>query len=83
MADSGEHIDPEQAKRVLEVLCAKYGFCLPPLWRARLIDCPPRSAEKFVHTVFAAEGLNPHAVDPKLLRSVHQEVREAFDRSST
>jgi hypothetical protein len=35
-------------------LCIKYGFCLSPLWRARLSKNPPQAVRKFTDTVFRA-----------------------------
>jgi len=68
---------------VLGILCVKYGFCLPPLWHARLIDCPPRSIAKFTDTVFHAEGLDPKTADSAMYKEMAQEVRLAFERSNS
>jgi hypothetical protein len=76
-----EFISPEEAERVLDTLCTKYGVCLPPLWRARLRNNPPRSIAKFTDTVFHAEGLHPVAADSAMYREMLEEVRLAFERS--
>jgi hypothetical protein len=75
-------ITPEEAEKVLGILCVKYGFCLPPLWHARLRDCPPRSVAKFTDTVFHAEGLDPRTADSAMYKAMAEEVRLAFERSS-
>src|SRR4051812_8006983 len=75
-------ISEREARKLLEVLCVKYGFCLPPLWKARLEKNPPRSIDKFTDTVFHAEGLNPTTADSDLYRRLLQEVRRAFERSA-
>jgi hypothetical protein len=74
-------ITPQEAERVLGILCTKYGFCLPPLWHARLRDCPPRSVAKFTDTVFHAEGLDPIAADSAMYKAMATEVRLGFERS--
>jgi hypothetical protein len=66
---------------VLGILCVKYGFCLRPLWHARLRDYPPRSVTKFTDTVFRAEGLDPKAADSAMYKEMAEEVRLAFERS--
>jgi hypothetical protein len=59
----------------------KYGFCLPSLWHARLKRNPPRSIEKFLDTVFRAEGLDPSTADSGMYKAMREEVRQAFERS--
>jgi hypothetical protein len=75
-------ISEREARKLLQVLCVKYGFCLPPLWQARLEKNPPRSIDEFTDTVFHAEGLNPITADHHLYRCLQQEVRQAFERSA-
>ena len=77
-----QSITPQEAEKVLGILCIKYGFCLPPLWHARLRDCPPRSIAKFTDTVFHAEGLDPRTADSAMYKAMAEEVRLAFERSS-
>lgn len=76
-------ISTEEAETLLSTLCVKYGFCLPPLWHARLRDCPPRSIAKFTDTVFHAEGLDPRTADRAMYKAMKEEVRLAFQRSNT
>jgi hypothetical protein len=75
-------ITPAEAETVLGTLCVKYGFCLPPLWHARLRDCPPKSVAKFTDTVFHAEGLDPRTADRSMYKAMLDEVRAGFERSS-
>jgi hypothetical protein len=75
-------ISPQDAKILLDKLCTAYGFCLTPRWKARLINCPPQSVQKYVDTVFLAEGLDPRIADSDLYKSVLNEVRVAFAPSS-
>jgi hypothetical protein len=77
-----ESISPYNAKILLNKLCTTYGFCLTPLWTARLTDYPPRSVKKYTDTVFMAEGLDPRTADSGLYKSVLIEVRTAFAHGS-
>lgn len=79
--DSG-CITKAEAEKLLDVVCVKYGFCLPPLWRARLQSCPPRSVAKFTDTMFHAEGLDARTADSAMYRAIHEEVHGAFERSA-
>ena len=67
---------------LLDLLCTKYGFCLSPLWKARLTRNPPRSVQKFTDTIFRAEGLDPETADSALYKSVRAKVKAAFERSA-
>ena len=44
---------------LLEELCAKYGYCIPPADQARLIANPPMDPARFADEVLQAEGLDP------------------------
>src|SRR4051812_17066937 len=74
-------LSQKEARKLLYVLCVKYGFCLPPLWQSRLVNNPPRSINKFTDTVFRAEGLDPVTFDTDGYNAVREEVRAAFFRS--
>ena len=67
---------------MLSRLCVQYGFCLPPIWHARLEKNPPKSIDKYTDTVFHAEGLDPETANAELYKAVHDEVRQAFERSA-
>jgi hypothetical protein len=76
-----ECISEIESRKLLADLCTELGFCLSPLWTARLERNPPRSVDKFTETVFRAEGLDPVAVNTDLYRSVRKKVEDAFARS--
>jgi hypothetical protein len=79
--EEDEVISAAEVEKLLCTLCVKYGFCLPPLWHARLRDCPPRSIARFTDTVFHAEGLDPVTADRAMYKAMMEEVRLAFERS--
>lgn len=76
-------LSEHEAQKLLSVLCVKYGLCLPPLWHARLERNPPGSIDKFLETVFRAEGLDPVTADSGMYKSMREEVRLAFERSKS
>jgi hypothetical protein len=80
--DDGK-LSEQEAQKLLGVLCVKYGFCLPSLWHARLKRNPPHSIDKFLDTVFRAEGLDPIAADAGMYKAMREEVRSAFERSTS
>jgi hypothetical protein len=74
-------ISAKEATTLLGTLCERYGFCLKPLWHARLTRNPPRTPERFADAVFHAEGLDPVTADSQLYRTVLDDVKQAFERS--
>ena len=59
LADVGYSNDPALAvQRLLDDLCVKLGFCLPPAERQRLEEDPPANVDAFTDAVLAAEGLD-------------------------
>ena len=70
-----------QAERLLNDLCVRLGFCLPPDERARLKSTPPDTVSAFTAAVFVAEGLDPTTADRTLYGQVKAMVAEAFHRS--
>jgi hypothetical protein len=58
--DTEGFMSEREVRKLLDVLCVKYGFCLPPLWHARLQKNPPRSIDKYTDTVFRARGTQPN-----------------------
>ena len=71
-------LSQSQAAKLLNTLCVKYGFCLPPLWNARLERNPPTTAKAFTDTVFYSEGLDPVIADSNLYAALHQEVVQSI-----
>jgi hypothetical protein len=69
----------EQCSRLLDKLCVRMGFCIPPLERERLVDNPPAEVLAFTDAVFVAEGMDPAMATRQLYRQVRDLVREAFD----
>jgi hypothetical protein len=67
-------------EQLLNDLCVKLGFCLPPDDIARLVNETPPSVASFVDSVFVAEGLNPEIADRHLYRQVRDMVAETFRR---
>jgi hypothetical protein len=74
-------ITEHEARKLLDILCTKFGYCLSPLWTARLQKNPPRTPEKFIDTVIRAEGLNPAELPKSAYRNLLEKTREAFSRS--
>ncbi len=62
-------------------LCVRLGFCLPPNDIARLCEDPPAEVLAFVDAVFAVEGLDPATGDRHLYRQVRDMIADAFRRS--
>ena len=79
--DDGVITAPD-ARTLVEILCTQHGFCLSPLWRARLSKNPPQAVGRFTDTVFRAEGLDPTTVETSLYKAIENEVRQAFERSA-
>jgi len=58
-----------QIEPLLNELCVRLGFCLPPVDQARLTDSPPTNVNAFTDAVFIAEGMDPNA-NPHLRQQV-------------
>ncbi|GAA4609321.1 hypothetical protein BJY16_007270 [Actinoplanes octamycinicus] len=57
---------------LLNDLCVRLGFCLPPAAARRLIQSPPADADAFAEAVFEAEGMPQPAVHHS---DLHRRVR--------
>ena len=66
------------AQALLNDLCSRLGFCLPPDEARRLNEKPPPDVRSFTHAVFRAEGLDPTTASRKLYRQVRDMVADAF-----
>ena len=62
---------------LLEELCTRHGFCLPPLETQRIADNPPGNPDAFAQEVFRVEGLDPQS-EPDLYRTVRATIENAF-----
>ena len=71
-------LTPREADILLDDLCIRLGFCLPPLDRTQLRDCPPPDPRSFTDAVFRAEGLDPSTADLHLYRQVKARITRAF-----
>lgn len=64
--------------RLLENLCVRLGYCLPPEAQQSLVAAPPQSIDAFTNAVIRAEGRDPILVDNHSWRQVRAIVAEAF-----
>lgn len=64
--------------RLLDELCVRLGYCLPPEDRDRLIAGPPSSIDAFTDAVIEAEGLDPILMDTQRRQQVRRMVAAAF-----
>jgi hypothetical protein len=67
-------------QRLLDELCTKLGFCLPPDEQRRLLESSPREVDGFTDAVFRAEGMGD-VHDPRLRRQVRDIVDQHMSRS--
>jgi hypothetical protein len=66
--------------QLLDHLCIKLGFCLPPDAYARLSADPPSDIVSFANAVFEAEDMDPSTTS-RLYHQVKAEVADAFHRA--
>jgi hypothetical protein len=59
---------------LLDELCVKLGFCLPPDAKEALKANPPRDIDAFTDAVIRAEGMDPVLIDSGLRQSIRQIV---------
>jgi hypothetical protein len=62
-------------QRLLDELCVRLGFCLPPRAQTRLRQSPPLDPDEFTDAIFAAERM-----DPRLYLHLRHDVRAVVDR---
>jgi hypothetical protein len=62
-------------QRLLNELCIKLGFCLPPDDSRRLCESPPRDVDSFTDAVFEAEGMGDMTYT-----DLRRQVREVVDQ---
>jgi hypothetical protein len=70
--------DPREL--LLDELCVRLGFCLPPAVQQELLQRPLHDADSFVDEVARAEGFDATAMDRDLLRRMRGLAAAAFAR---
>jgi hypothetical protein len=71
-----------KAGLLLDRLCIKLGFCLPPNAYRHLLENRPNDSKAFTNAVFVAEGcVDPATADRHLYRKVLAIVSYAFRES--
>ncbi len=71
-------LNREQTERLLDDLCGRLGFGLPPEARFPFLEAPPADPDQFTDVVFSAEGQDPEQVERYLYRQTHAMVARAF-----
>jgi hypothetical protein len=74
-------LNQSQVERLLDELCVRLGFCLPPNDQRRLQASPPTEVEAFTDAVFVAEGMDPRG-HPNLRKQVVACVAAHFARAA-
>lgn len=62
-------------QRLLDELCVKLGFCLPPGEGRRLEQSPPGDVDSFTDAVFEAEGMGDMSYT-----DLRRQVRDVVDQ---
>lgn len=70
-------LDPEEVRALLSELCAKLGFCLPPIELQRMATSPPRDIDEFTRAILVADGYGVATSDP-LYNRIRELVAQAF-----
>lgn len=68
--------------RLLEELCVRLGYCLPPGAQEAIVANPPSSVDAFTDVVIRAEGLDPVLMDTRGRQQVREVVARAFGEPS-
>ena len=76
-------LSKKQTRTLLELLCVRLGFCLPPDEVRRIVENPPEQVDGLTDTIFRAEGLDPETADRTLYRDVRELVANAFSQDET
>ncbi len=75
------YLTSEDIQKLLDLLCVKYGFCLPPAHIEHLKEYAPDEVRAFTDAVFRAEGLDPETARLHLYRQIRTEIADAFRRA--
>jgi hypothetical protein len=65
---------------LLDHLCVKFGFCLPPDAKEALRTDPPKGVQAFTDAVITAEGMDPIFLDTSLRRRMRDMVEQEAGR---
>jgi hypothetical protein len=71
-------VDPAQ---LLNDLCVRLGFCLPPDEQHRIIRLPPSTIDAFTDDVITSEGLDPATIRTDLRVEVRAMVARHFEKA--
>jgi len=75
-------LSEHETEILLDRLCIKLGFCLPPNAYQHLLENRPSDSKAFTNAVFVAEGFgDPATADRHLYRQVLAIVSDAFRES--
>jgi hypothetical protein len=66
-----------ELRRLLNWLCAEWGFCIPPGEAGRISQSASLSAEEFATAVLVAEGMNPE-YEREWFRNIKRRFAEEF-----
>jgi hypothetical protein len=70
-------LEPDEVRALLDRLCIKYGFCLPPAEIEKLAGLPPTDIDEFTEAALVAEGYGFTKGDP-LCSQARELVAQAF-----
>jgi len=69
------HPSEQKVRVLLDELCVRLGFCLPPTASAQIRKDPPTEITAFTEAIFLAEGLKSEES-----RHLRQQVRDVVSR---
>lgn len=70
-------LEPDEVRALLDRLCIKFGFCLPPTEVEKLAVSPPTGIDEFTEAALVAEGYGFTKGDP-LCSQARELVAQAF-----
>jgi hypothetical protein len=71
----------DEIEVLLDDLCVRLGFCLPPEQYERLVTTPPSNPAEFTNAVFLSEGMSPRTADDQLYKHVLSTVQRVFENA--
>jgi len=72
-------MSPRQVELLLQELCVKLGFCLPPKEIVRIEQNPETDIDAFTDDVIRSEGIDPiNGISLEFRRSVRAIVKNHF-----